>query len=66
MPDELTEFAKELIRNCPHLINLFAEKIGGMINNWDETSVYHEEILEPIDIEIQHVGYTMAQCGYDK
>lgn len=62
MPDELTDFAKELIRRCPMLINLFAEKVNHMINNFDET----EEVLEPIDVEIQHVGYTAEQCGYEK
>ena len=73
MPDELTDYAKELIQKCPQLINLFAEKINRMINNWD-----HEEIKpEPIDDLhiiytgdmqelIAHVGYDEAQCGYDK
>ena len=64
MPDELTESAKELIATCPHLINLFAERISKMIENWAESDVYHDDILEPI--EIAHVGYTQEQCGYDK
>lgn len=66
MPDELTESAKELIATCPHLINLFAERISKMIENWAESDVYHDDVLMPIDIEIQHVGYTAEQCGYDK
>lgn len=68
MPEELTPYAIELIQKCPQLINLFAEKINRMINNWE-----HEEIsLEPItpngDMQelISHVGYDAAQCGYDK
>ena len=62
MPDELTPFARELITRCPNLINRFAEKINSMIYNWE----YDELPLEPIDIEIQHVGYTAEQCGYEK
>ena len=68
MPEELTPYAVELITKGPQLINLFAEKINRMINNWE-----HEEIpLEPITLNgdmqelISHVGYDAAQCGYDK
>ena len=75
MPDELTDFAKELILRCPYLINRFAEKINSMIYDWDM------ERLEPIIPKIKdypetqelimqelisHVGYDAAQCGYDK
>ena len=78
MPDELTDYAKELITRCPQLINRFAEKINSMINNWHESE--REEVLEPIEIHapgtftitedvqdlICHVGYDAAQCGYEK
>ena len=64
MPSELTPYAVELITKCPQLINLFAEKINHMINNWDGCDPGRVETLEPI--EISHVGYTMEQCGYDK
>lgn len=64
MPDELTDYAKELITKCPQLINLFAAKVNRMINNWDGCDPDHIEALEPI--EISHVGYTMEQCGYEK
>ena len=64
MPDELTDYAKELIQKCPQLINLFAEKINRMINNFEPSDPDHTEVLEPI--EISHVGYSMEQCGYDK
>lgn len=64
MPDELTPYAVELITKCPQLINMFAAKINRMINNFEPSDPDHTEALEPI--EISHVGYTMAQCGYDK
>ena len=64
LPDELTPYAVELITKCPQLINLFAEKINRMINNFEPSDPDHTEALEPI--EISHVGYSMAQCGYDK
>ena len=78
MPDELTDYAKELITRCPQLINQFAEKINSMINNWHEGD--RDEVLKPIDIHapgtfvyteveqelISHVGYDAAQCGYEK
>ena len=74
MPDELTPFAVELITRCPQLINLFAERINRMINNWDGSD--RTEVLEPVhtvinpagDIQdlLSHVGYDAAQCGYDK
>ena len=71
MPDELTPFAVELITRCPHLINLFADKINRMLSDWGM------ERLEPIQIDsihptcdiqdlLSHVGYDAAQCGYDK
>lgn len=64
MPDELTDYAKELIQKCPQLINLFAAKINCMINNFEPSDPDHTEVLEPI--EISHVSYTMEQCGYEK
>ena len=75
MPDELTPFAVELITRCPHLINLFADKINRTLSDWGM------ERLEPIIPKIKdypetqelimqelisHVGYTPQQCGYDK
>lgn len=77
MPDELTPFAVELITRCPQLINLFANKVNSLINNWDESDPLHEEKIEPVyvtrpacatDIQdlLSHVGYDAAQCGYDK
>ena len=64
MPDELTPFAVELIRSCPQLINIFADRVNRLSNNWDESDPDHEEVLEPS--EIHHVGYSPAECGYDK
>ena len=64
MPDELSDFAKQLIKRCPQLINLFASKINSMIYNWDDDPDRQHQI--PIDVDIQHVGYTAEQCGYDK
>lgn len=79
MPDELSDFAKELIQRCPALINRFAEKINSMIYNWDPNDTDRKEVLKPVEIVkqelygeleiqdlLQHVGYDAAQCGYDK
>lgn len=76
MPDELSPFARELITRCPMLINLFAEKINRMINNWHDGEVYHGEVLEPINPltdtkETLHMVYTgdmqelISHVGYD-
>ena len=73
MPDELTPYAVELITKCPQLINLFAEKINRMINNWDHDETKPEPIADlhiiytgDMQELIAHVGYDEAQCGYDK
>ena len=73
MPEELTEFARMLIQNCPWLVNQWAEKVNAAINNWNSDD--HMEVLEPIvldsshlvcDIQelLSHVGYSDEQCGY--
>lgn len=60
LPDGLTREALELITKCPHLINRFAQSINELIDNWDVC----DTPLEPI--EITHVEYTSAECGYEK
>lgn len=62
LPNPFTESAIKLIENCPSLINRFAEKIDSLIDNWE----FNDAPLEPIEIEIAHVGYTAEQCGYEK
>ena len=58
--NELTEEAKNLILTCPQLINRLAANLSNAIDNFSDD----DEPLEPI--EIQHVGYTKENMGYDK
>lgn len=60
MMDGLTEEAKILIEHCPALVNRFAEKVNSLIDNWDTL----DTDLKPI--EIAHVSYSPAECGYEK
>ena len=53
---ELTKEAIELIEKCPYLVNRLAEKVNRMIDNWEDGE----------DVEIVHVGYSAAECGYEK
>ena len=62
MPEELTNDAVWLIQRCPQLINLFAERVNALIDNWSTA----QEESESQGIEIAHVEYSIAECGYEK
>ena len=63
--EKLTQSARELVENCPHLINRFAARLEAMIDNFParEESDAEEDGDLPT---IVHAGYTAAECGREK
>ena len=66
--EQLTPSAKNLVENCPHLINRFASRLDDLIDNFPRDTE-----LVPLEIEnigelpiIVHAGYTDAECGREK
>ena len=63
VPDVLSDEAIALIQRSPETINYIANVIA---DKADIQKHLEQRVRGVTDDEIQHVGYTKEQCGYDK